>query len=237
MRATDSTTAAIILCGGHSSRMGTDKATLSLAGETLLQRMVRIVQETRAESVAGNSGAEPAVVVVAASEQELPVLPDSVEIVRDLQPDLGPLMGLATGLRFIAGRYGPETATLVTACDSPELQSDVILYLLNCLNDGASVVPCDECIEDGKGVLVPAPSSQIYPLCAVYRAGLYALAQQLLAADVARCRSFALASHPRWVPRSELRSFDPDLRSLNNINTPGELAELKRRLKTDYPSA
>jgi molybdopterin-guanine dinucleotide biosynthesis protein A len=62
----------IVVCGGKSSRMGRAKAWLELGRETFLQRVVRVLGEVVSP-----------VVVVAAVGQELPPLPDDVEIVRD----------------------------------------------------------------------------------------------------------------------------------------------------------
>ena len=42
---------AILLAGGRSSRMGSDKASLMLAGQTLLQRSVAVLSEVAAEIV------------------------------------------------------------------------------------------------------------------------------------------------------------------------------------------
>ena len=57
---------AIILCGGKSSRMGRDKATLPFGPELMLQRVVRLIGEVVSlENV----------VVVAAPNQLLPELP------------------------------------------------------------------------------------------------------------------------------------------------------------------
>ena len=62
----------MILCGGKSSRMGSPKAMLPLAGQPLLLRMIE-----RLRSLEGPN------VVVAAAEQELPPLPADIEVVRD----------------------------------------------------------------------------------------------------------------------------------------------------------
>ena len=56
--------AGIILCGGRSTRMGTSKALLPFGGETMLQRIVRLL----------GTVASP-LVVVAAAGQPLPNLP------------------------------------------------------------------------------------------------------------------------------------------------------------------
>src|SRR5262245_18679637 len=98
----------VVLCGGRSSRMGQPKAWLPFAGEPLLARVVRLVGEA----------ASP-VVVVAAAGQELPPLLADVEIVRDPEPDRGPLQGLAAGLAALRGR---AAAAFVTSCDAPFLR-------------------------------------------------------------------------------------------------------------------
>jgi len=61
------TAGAIVLCGGKSARMGTPKALLPFGPETMLQRVVRILQEVVSPIVA-----------VAAVGQQLPALPADV---------------------------------------------------------------------------------------------------------------------------------------------------------------
>lgn len=97
--------AAIVLCGGHSRRMGRDKATLPFGDETLLERVVRIV-----------SGHVDEVKVVARAGQ-------GVEA--DARDDgRGPLAGIAAGLAAIESEYA-----FVTGCDAPFLQPEFIAYL------------------------------------------------------------------------------------------------------------
>ena len=59
----------IVLCGGHSRRMGSPKALLPFGDETMLQRVLRLLAP-----VVGP------LVVVAARDQQLPELPSGVEI-------------------------------------------------------------------------------------------------------------------------------------------------------------
>src|SRR4051794_7885140 len=100
---------AIILCGGKSSRMGRDKATLPFGPERMLDRVVRLLSEA----------VDPkAILVVAAPNQSLPELPTDVAIARDSHEFRGPLQGLATGLRIISDRFD---AVYATACDVPLL--------------------------------------------------------------------------------------------------------------------
>ena len=74
--------------------MGTPKAALEWHGSTLLRRVVGVV---------GRSLDGP-VVVVRAPEQELPELPDGVEVVEDAREGRGPLQGLAAGLAAVRER-------------------------------------------------------------------------------------------------------------------------------------
>src|SRR3954471_1243536 len=80
---------ALILCGGKSSRMGRDKATLPFGPELMLQRVVRLLSEV----------IEPRnLVVVAAPEQRLPPLSPEIVVARDHREGRGPLEGLLAGL-------------------------------------------------------------------------------------------------------------------------------------------
>ena len=98
--------AAIILCGGKSSRMGRDKATLPFGPELMLQRVVRLI---------GQAVDLERRVIVAAPNQSLPALPTGATVAHDAAEYRGPLQGLATGLRpgltgVAAGRVSPVTA-------------------------------------------------------------------------------------------------------------------------------
>jgi len=80
---------AIILCGGESSRMGQDKATLPFGPELMLPRVVRLLSE-----VVDQNG----IVIVAASNQCLPTLPAEVIIARDRMPNAGLWKDSQTGI-------------------------------------------------------------------------------------------------------------------------------------------
>src|SRR5258708_37920520 len=84
--------AGIVLCGGQSTRMERPKAWLPFGPEVMLQRIVRILSDVVSP-----------IVVVAAVGQDVPDLPQAVEIVRDEHEALGPLAGLAAGLKALEG--------------------------------------------------------------------------------------------------------------------------------------
>ena len=97
----------IVLCGGKSTRMGVAKATLPFGPETMLQRVVRLL----------GTVVSP-IVVVAARDQDLPVLPPDVIVTRDEREARGPLEGLRAGLKALPPAVD---AAYVTSCDVPLL--------------------------------------------------------------------------------------------------------------------
>src|SRR5579863_9982051 len=97
------TAGGIVLCGGRSTRMGLPKATLPFGPETMLQRVVRLL----------GTAVSP-IVAVAAREQVLPELPESVIVTRDEREQRGPLEGLRAGLRALPSSIG---VAYVTSCD------------------------------------------------------------------------------------------------------------------------
>lgn len=198
----------VVLCGGNSRRMGRPKAWLPFAGEHMLPRVVRII----------GSVAAP-IVVVAAPGQSIPPLPDGTEIVRDECPGRGPLEGMAAGLRAIAAR-GIDCA-FISSCDVPLLRAAFVRDLIDRLG--------------GWDIAVPFAASRHHPLAAVYRTRVLATINELLSRDRRR-PIFLFESCPtRLVTEDELRTVDPNLDSLRNLNTPDDYAEACRLSGTATP--
>jgi molybdenum cofactor guanylyltransferase len=183
---------AIILCGGKSSRMGRDKATLPFGPELMLQRVVRLI---------GESAARDNVAVVAAPNQALPLISSDVTIVRDNREYRGPLEGLATGLRALQGKVD---AIYATACDVPLLVPAFVDQMFQLLDDFEIAVPFD--------------GQHHHPLAAVYRVTVLPQIQELLDADRLRPRFLFDEVRTREVPIDDLRSVDPQLSTLENLN-------------------
>lgn len=184
---------AIVLCGGQSRRMGRPKAWLPFGPERLLQRTVRLV----------GTVATP-IVVVAAPEQELPSLPESVQIVLDSIAGRGPLQGIAAGLEAIDP--GVEFV-FATATDAPFLQPSWVTRLVKLIGDDDLAIP----FIDGFH----------HPLAALYRvSSVRPAVEELLAND--RLRPFFLTEsvRTRIVEADELLDVDPQLATLRNVNDP-----------------
>lgn len=187
---------AIILCGGKSSRMGRDKATLPFGPEQMLQRVVRLV----------GAVVEPEnIVVVAAPDQMLPDLPLSVTIARDLHKERGPLEGLAVGLQRLCGR---ADAAYATACDVPLLAPAFVARMFELLGD--------------HDVAVPRDGEHHHPLAAVYRTSVLPHVERLLNADRLRPRYLFDEVNTHEVSVELLRSVDPQLSTLENLNFPAD---------------
>jgi molybdenum cofactor guanylyltransferase len=119
--------AAIILAGGRSSRMGTDKAMLPFGGRPLIEHVARQVRPMFAE-----------VLLSVAAGADYGFL--GHRMVTDRQPGQGPLMGIASALA--ASRHD---LNLIVSCDMPEVPADVVGRLLRAAReaDGAVAVGPD----------------------------------------------------------------------------------------------
>jgi molybdenum cofactor guanylyltransferase len=104
------TTVGVILAGGRSSRMGTDKALVQIGGVTLLDRAISRLSP-QVDALAINSN-------VAIADQRLPVLPDATA---DFD---GPLAGILAGLTWARGLGAQHLASV--AVDTPFFPLDLV---------------------------------------------------------------------------------------------------------------
>lgn len=175
--------------------MGVDKASLPFGGETMLARVVGRL-----------STVVDAIALVAAQEQPLPEVPATaatILIARDARPGRGPLEGLAAGLRSLPEGYG---AAFVTSCDAPLLSSAFVerMFLL---------------LDEAHDIVAPTHAGRVHPLAAVYRRGVVATVEQLLAGDQLKMQGLLAACRTRIVSAETWRDVDPESHSLLNCNT------------------
>ena len=180
--------------------MGRPKAWLPFGEEVLLQRVVRVLCEV----------VDP-VVVVAAPNQALPVLPASVIVAHDEREYRGPLNGLATGLAALPAHV--EMAYL-SSCDVPFLLPAFVHRVIDGLKDA------DICLPEVGGFK--------HSLAAAYRVHVLPVVNELLAAN--RLRPVWLAEHlpTRVLTERDFVDVDPTVESLRNVNTPEEYAAALR---------
>ncbi len=133
-------TAAFVLAGGRSSRMGQNKALLSSGAHLLIEEVA-----AKLANVAGNN------VAVVGPPDRFSHLP--LDCLPDLRPGCGPLGGIEAALASRRGEYN-----LIVGCDMPGIRTGWLDALLKRSKDTGALCVA---IRDGIG--------QIHPLCAVYR--------------------------------------------------------------------
>ena len=117
---------AVILVGGKSSRMGTNKAFLELKGKTFIELQIELLREMFDEiSISANTP----------SEYEYLNLP----IFKDIYPGKGPLGGIYTSLINSSSLH-----TFMLACDMPFVGSELIKHLKDLTKEYDVVIPKSE---------------------------------------------------------------------------------------------
>ena len=187
--------AGIVLAGGRSTRMGSDKASLVLGGRTLLQRTVDALSQVATQ-----------IVVVRAAGQQLPALSSqsSITVVEDPIDGQGPLIGIAEGLRAVSCEIA-----IVVACDMPFLRP----RLLRMLVERASA---------GRRFVVPIYLGRPQPLCSAFRRDALEVIDAQIAAGERKIMAVAGVLDADRVPSEHWTAADPDGRSFENVNTPEE---------------
>jgi len=115
----------VILAGGHSRRMGHDKATLPAGDGTLIEHLARRLAPVVAETI------------IAGGSQRPPF--EGAHVVPDEQPGLGPLAGMLAGLTAAKERH-----VWVVGCDLPDVEPALGGLLRALAGDYEAVVPCPE---------------------------------------------------------------------------------------------
>lgn len=207
---------AIVLAGGESRRLDTDKAFLRVGDRFLIELVLEKVSQLSGE-----------VMVITNSPQRYRRL--GVKLVSDIYPGRGSLGGIYSGLRAASHSH-----SLIVACDMPFLNLDLLRHMA-LLAPGYDVViphlPGDDSIEVRLDIAdrdVTAKEIHLHPLHAIYAKGCIQHIEMLLKGDDLRIISFFPKVQVRYVKREEIDLFDPAHLSFFNINTQ---ADLKRALQ------
>lgn len=107
---------AFVLTGGRSSRMGSDKALLSWAGETLIQRTLAVARQACER------------VFICGSRERYG---NFGEVIEDAQPGLGPLSGIQAALHAT-----PTELNLILSVDLPLMTAEFLTWLLRQARSG-----------------------------------------------------------------------------------------------------
>ena len=196
---------AMVLAGGRSHRMGTDKNWLDAGGTPLLVRVLEVVV----------SVCHP-VVVVATRGQHLPGLPPKV-IRLDDPPEQnrgGPLIAVAHALQWLSDHQVERS--FMASCDLARVSAAHINCVIDSLDreDVDAVLP----VED------TATPPRLHPLAGAVRvAPVLPIAQQLLAAGERRLLALFTTIRMHSLPAHAL----PDPTVLRPCNTPQQWHALR----------
>lgn len=188
----------IIFAGGLGTRLGGVKKALLDVGGKPV--IQRVIDATAQLS---------AEVMVVDNDDSLAHL-HGIRIVPDVETRAGVLTALYSGLSAASTEL-----CLAVACDMPFLNAELLSWLV-------SLTPTFD-------VVIPVVEGQMDPLHAVYRRErcVEAIGQALKRGEK-RMISYLADVRVREVNEAELRGFDPDLRSLSNINTPEDLEQARK---------
>ena len=190
---------AVILAGGKSRRMGSNKALVTVDGRSLIRIVIdRVLPLTRR-------------ILVSADEEDayrflgFPVVPDRYR-------DHGPLAGVHAAMH-----HEEATLYLVLACDLPSVPTRLLENLVRLAEGYDAAIPRSE-------------GGLAHPLCAVYRRSCLPRIEEALERGARKVIATFLDGplRIRWVPHGDGPFDDSDLA---NINTPGDLQRLRRRME------
>lgn len=145
---------AIIIAGGTSQRMGTDKSMLPLKGRTIIENICEQL----------HAGFEQ--VLISANETDKFAFL-GFEIVRDRVSDQGPLMGIASSLAASANELN-----FVVACDIPHIRLTFVRRMLS------------QAAKSSADIVVPMTrDGQCEPLFAIYRRSVVKAMNEVLSTN------------------------------------------------------
>jgi molybdenum cofactor guanylyltransferase len=127
-------------------------------------------------------------------------------MVQDLIKGLGPLGGIYTGLKSISGEAG-----FFVACDMPYLCAPLIRHIVRLQGDSDAVVP--------------RLGWMVEPLHSLYALTCIDAIEALIRSGNCQILQFFQKVRVRYVDEEVLRTFDPQLRCLANVNRPEDLPQ------------
>lgn len=189
---------AIILAGGKSSRIGSDKnkSMLKLRGECLID-----IVRAKLKCVVGDN-----IIIVGPPEKYRPYK----QVVPDLFSQNSPLVGIFSGLKA-----SPSPYNLVVGCDMPFLEVKLLKYMIENIDSNDIVIP-----RYGDGY--------IEPLCAIYNKRCLDTIERNLTKHIFSVRAIFPRLKVKFIEEEEIRKYDPEFYSFFNINYKKDMIEAEK---------
>lgn len=197
----------LILAGGLSRRMGSNKALSLLGGEPLLSRVIRRIAPQVSHLVLNAPAGW-------AEAFGLPLVPDTKA------GHAGPLAGVLAGMRHMAETVPQASHFLTVPADSPFFPDDLASRLLDHVTADDSIV-------------IAASSGQVHPVFGLWPVSIADdLEHWLLNEENRRIRSFLARHASLGVSFPPVESLSGSIDPFFNINTPDELSKAEIFLKS-----
>jgi molybdopterin-guanine dinucleotide biosynthesis protein A len=186
-----------VLAGGRSRRLGRNKALEQFGDRPLIQRVIDTV-----------SHLDNDIVVVAASQEQLPLIDDRIRIAIDRYPISGALVGIFTGLKSARSHH-----CLTVACDMPFLNIDIMRYMIS--------------VSEGYDAVIPRMEKMIEPLHAVYSTDCIEPIQLQIDSGNLKISDLLSKIRVRYIDREEIERYDPQHLSFMNVNSESDLQKAR----------
>jgi len=130
---------AVVMAGGESRRMGTDKSMLSVKGQSIIESICEQLRDSFDEIIISSNQVDKFAFL-------------GLKVVSDKEPEQGPLMGIASALEASTNEYN-----FVVACDIPIINLNYVNRMLT------------EANESQADIVIPVSGKEKYePLFAIY---------------------------------------------------------------------
>ena len=191
---------AIVLAGGYSRRMGTDKAFLSTLGQNHLTMIVDKLSLLSDD------------VAVIRRHDQVPI-ETTATVKYDVRPGEGPLAGLEAGLGTAKYEW-----VICLSVDVPFVRIELLQYLLSlCLGKNKKTQ-----------AIIPILEKQIYPMVSVYHTSCVSEIKNMLDRRNRRVLDLVNRLQTRYVLQEEWEHADPEHDSFMMLNTQEDYDEMLR---------
>jgi len=192
---------AIILVGGESSRIGLkqDKAKIRLNGNYLIDIVI-----SKIKHIVGDN-----IIIVGPPDK----YPSYKQVVPDLFPHRGPLVGIYSGLKT-----SPTFYNLIVGCDMPFLETGLLWYMWKNI--------------DSEDIIIPRYGKDyIEPLLAIYSKSCLEIMEKNLKRDILPVRLIFPYLKVKYIEDEEIIKFDPKHLSFFNINFKKDLIKAEELIR------
>ncbi|MEM7782104.1 MAG: molybdenum cofactor guanylyltransferase [Planctomycetota bacterium] len=195
------TLGAVVLCGGKSRRMGTEKSELLIGDRSFMETIVSTL-----------SNVSQSIVLAGSIDLSRHSLPEFCIQCNDENLDCGPLEGVRIGLKTLEPFC---THAFVTCCDAPFIESQLIQHLFAIRNGYSAVIPVDD--------------RRIFGLTAIYRTDCHTFLEKQIRSGRLKVSDVVVElENAMTLSTLSLVHNGFSLRSFENINTQQDYDNIHR---------